>query len=228
MKQRSSKQRNHALTLVDLLVVIAVLSIMVVIILPILARPRHHKSISCDNNLQQIGLSYRIWAGDNDSKFPFEVSVANGGTRELNIGRNAWLNYLVMSNELSTPKILVCPDDKKRQPPATNFSSQLAGHVSYLVGLDADPIKPNSILAADDHVVVNGVRIRSGILELSTNVSVQWTKERHQGYANAGNVLFSSGLVLSERSIQYPTPPFPGLQEALAQSGLATNHLAIP
>ena len=144
---------------------------------------------------------------------------------ELNNGRNAWLNFLMMSNELSNPKVLVCPQDTECQPPATNFSSQIAGHVSYFVGLDARQNNPKSILSGDDNLTVNSVRVQSGILNLSTNASVKWTLERHHGF---GNTLFPSGIVLSEGSQQYPTPPFQSLQQALEQSGLATNRLAIP
>ena len=40
-----------------------------------------------------------------------DVSTANGGTMELVNGRNVWINFLVMSNELTTPKLLYCPAD---------------------------------------------------------------------------------------------------------------------
>jgi len=50
--------------------------------------------IQCVNNLKQIGLAMRIWAGDNNGKYPTSL--------------------VVMSNELSTVKILICPSDKGR------------------------------------------------------------------------------------------------------------------
>jgi len=40
------------------------------------------QTISCSNNLKQLGLAYQVWAGDNDGKFPMAVSVANGGALE--------------------------------------------------------------------------------------------------------------------------------------------------
>src|ERR1035441_9814531 len=39
-------------------------------------------TVSCQNNLKQIGLSLRTWAIDNDGQFPFNVSTNAGGTRE--------------------------------------------------------------------------------------------------------------------------------------------------
>ena len=50
--------------------------------------------IQCVNNLKQLGLAARIWEGDNNDKYPTSL--------------------VVMSNELSTVKILVCPSDKSR------------------------------------------------------------------------------------------------------------------
>jgi competence protein ComGC len=110
MKMSCSNQGNRALTLVEVVVTIFALAVLVAMLLPAFARAKTKGGPNyCVNNLKQIGLAYRIWAGDNDGKYPFERSVTNGGTLELNSGRNAWLNYLVMSNELSTPKFWFVP-----------------------------------------------------------------------------------------------------------------------
>ena len=60
-------------------------------------------SINCINNLKQIGLALRVWSLDNEDAYP--------------------PNFLVTSNELSTPKILVCPSDTAHQaaPDFRNF-----------------------------------------------------------------------------------------------------------
>src|SRR5881296_3603291 len=51
----------------------------------------------------------------------------------------------LLSNELVTPKILVCRSDKR--PAATNFATLRDVNVSYFTGLNADPGNPNSVLA---------------------------------------------------------------------------------
>lgn len=51
-------------------------------------------SINCINNLKQFGLAVRLWAQDNQDVYP--------------------PNSLSMSNELNTPKLLVCPADTNR------------------------------------------------------------------------------------------------------------------
>ena len=67
-------------------------------------------SIQCINNLKQIGLAARIWATDNGGVYP--------------------PNWLSMSNELFTPKVLVCPGDKGRTA-ARSWNEFGPGNVSY-------------------------------------------------------------------------------------------------
>jgi hypothetical protein len=100
----------------------------------------YHRSsrLGCTNNLKQIGLAFRTWAIDNDGQFPFNVSTNTGGTVELcargtdGFDTNAALHFQVMSNELSTPRILVCPKDSSRRP-AAGFASLPASNVTYLM-----------------------------------------------------------------------------------------------
>lgn len=220
-----NQARDTALTLFEVIVVIVVLSVLAVFLFPILARGKRDRRLSCVNNLMQIGIASKIWAEDHNNKYPFEVSATNGGTMGFISGRNVWLNFLVMSNELSTPKVLVCPKDAERQPAASKFTSQLAGHVSYFICLDARPNNPQRVLAGDDNLVVNDVPVRQGILNLPKSATINWTEGRHHGF---GNTLFANGCVLSEGSLQFPPPPFRSLQQAFEHSDCPTNRLAIP
>jgi hypothetical protein len=81
------------------------------------------------------------------------VPVANGGTFGAAdpLKNQAWWQYLIISNELNSPKVLACPFDKNvglSRLPADNWSSvdprggfATAGFrnrsTSYIVGLDA-------------------------------------------------------------------------------------------
>jgi prepilin-type processing-associated H-X9-DG protein len=219
MKPRCSNQRIKAMTLVEVLVVIAVLFILAAIILPQLADRHNNKSprIECVNNLMQIGLAYRIWEGDHNDKYPMQVSVTNGGAAELIATGNVVACFQVMSNELSTPRILVCPADDKSVW-ATNFTTDFSSkNISYFVGLDADQTHPQRILSGDDNFEIGGVPVKSGLFGISTNTRIAWTSARHK---YAGNIGFADG------SVQEVTTG--DLQNALRQTGLATNRLAIP
>jgi competence protein ComGC len=105
---------RQGFTLVGLLVIIAVIAILAAILLPALASAkRKAQRINCVNNLKQDGLAFRIWEGDNGDKYPMAVSTNKGGTMEYAEDGNAFRHFQVMSNELSTPKILICPADDR-------------------------------------------------------------------------------------------------------------------
>jgi prepilin-type processing-associated H-X9-DG protein len=203
--------------LVEVLVIMAVLVVIVALLLPGLAANRRiPQKINCVNNLKQTGIAYRLWEGDNNDKYPMEVSVTNGGAMELVATGNVAACFRVMSNELNTPKILLCPEDTRRVL-ATNWSTLNNSNISYFVGLDAVESKPQMILGGDDNFAIGGVPVKSGVLQLLTNTPVAWTKDRHPGWGN---------ICLADGSVQQLT--MDGLRQALQQTGVATNRLAIP
>jgi hypothetical protein len=84
-------------------------------------------SIRCINNLKQFGLAVRVWSLDNNDKYP--------------------PNVVCMSNELSTPNILVCPSDTNRTA-AVNFFSFTTANCSYeYFGADASDTEPTRVLS---------------------------------------------------------------------------------
>jgi prepilin-type processing-associated H-X9-DG protein len=199
------------------IVIIAVSVIAVALILPVLAMAKRKTSkISCVSDLKQVGIAFRLWEGDNNDKYPMAVSLTNGGAMELIATGNVAACFRVMSNELNTTKILLCPDDTRRVL-ATNWSTLNNSNISYFVGLDAVESKPQMFLSGDDNFAIGGVPVKSGVLQLLTNTPVTWTKGRHKLYGNIG---------LADGSVQQLTTD--GLQQALQRTGVATNRLAIP
>ena len=221
MKTRLHNAR-HGFSLVDLLVIVAVILVVGFAILHVLSQAHHSpRKISCTSNLKQVGLAFRSWAYDNDEKFPMWASLTNSGIMETVASGNVAAIFQIMSNELNTPKILFCPSDKKRTQ-ATSFDKSGVptlsnANVSYFIGMDARDILPNSFLSGDDNFLVDGVPIKPGIQTIATNTLVTWSELRHE---KQGNIGLADGSVQGFSSI--------ALKAALKTTGLATNRLAMP
>ena len=124
-----------------------------------------------------------------------------------------------MSNELSTPYILICPADVR--PRAKDFGSTFSNtNISYFVGVDADETKPQMPLSGDRNIL-GGMKLANGILEITTNQFVSWSSEMHDG---VGNIGLADGSVQQLGSFRMTTT---GLQQ-MFPPGVATNRLAIP
>jgi hypothetical protein len=99
--------------------------------------------ISCVNNLKQIGISFRTWAIEHDDLYPCNVHTNKGGVLELcSIGtdgfdQNPTPTFQVMSNELTTPLILLCPKDRSKNS-ALNFSKLTSSNITYRLRSGAD------------------------------------------------------------------------------------------
>jgi hypothetical protein len=197
--------------------VAAVLVILVAVFLPRTAR-LHSPEIACSNNLKQIGLAYRIWEGDNGDISPMGVSITNGGVMELITTGNVVSVFQVMSNELSTTKILVCPLDTRRY--AIDFTGLKNANISYFIGVDvtndAYP-NPQQIFSGDSDLGPGGLPTKSGLQLFSTNDPIGWSTTRH---VRKGNIGLSDGSVDTLSSNR--------LNTYFVATGFATNRLAIP
>ena len=215
----SPNHKSRALTLFEVLVIIAIVVLLFTLLLRSLsAAMRKAGRIQCCNNLMQIGLAYRVWEGDHTNLYPSFVSVTNGGTMELSTSsqRGVLANFLVMSNELSTPKILVCPNDTNATM-AGSFGMLTNSNISYFINLDASDTFPQMILSGDDNLLVNGSPIPSGNLMLPTNAIVTWSKYRHNGSGNIG---------LADGSTQQVAVT--NCTSAFLFAGAFTNRIIIP
>jgi prepilin-type processing-associated H-X9-DG protein len=200
MKTLPATNRTKAFTRTELFVVIAVIAVLVVaMLLPALSAAKQKAlRITCVNHLAQIGTTFKIWEGDHGDKFPMYFARTNSETMGLIGSGRAYVLWQTLSNELSSAKVLRCPADTKRVA-VTNFSAGFSdANISYFFSLDTTTdINPQMILDGDDNLAVNGVRVKPGILNLSTTNSLAWTKERH---GVVGNIGMADGSVMQVTS----------------------------
>jgi prepilin-type N-terminal cleavage/methylation domain-containing protein/prepilin-type processing-associated H-X9-DG protein len=224
MKRGVSQPNRRAFTLLELLMVIAIIALLAVMLLPALARAKaQSKVVACASQLRQVGLGFHAFAHDHDGHFPMDAPTNTGGSLEFaqagaSLGGPfyfAFRHFQVLSNDLVTPRLLVCPADFLREP-VPDFASLRNEHVSYFVGVNAEFAKPGSLLAGDRNLR----RADSGMdwmIRAGTNAPLVWTRSLHE---DRGNLLFADGRVETLTSV--------GVQTAFQSSPLPVTTLLPP
>jgi prepilin-type N-terminal cleavage/methylation domain-containing protein/prepilin-type processing-associated H-X9-DG protein len=232
MKRVPSTDSRKGFTLLELMLVVFVIAILAALLLPVLSKAKGRaKQIDCLSQLRQVGLAAQQFAHEHNGRFPFQISVKEGGTLELvqaalGLGdvQYAFRHFQALSNDLDNPKLLACPADKRITTNAVNFAWLRNEHISYFMAVTADYSRPESLLAGDRNIIARGGNSGS-ILRLAADTEVAWTGECHE---YKGNLLFAGGHV--ERTgkgglqvaMQDPTGPVNAWIPTASSSGSAS------
>jgi prepilin-type processing-associated H-X9-DG protein len=202
--------REAAFTLTELLAVVATLALLAVLAAPALASTKlRSQRAGCVGNLSQVGRAFNMWATDHGNRYPMVTKYNEGGTWQHPSGlqHNEWFQFAVLSNELATPKVLVCPADSEKKV-AREWTTSAAGGflsgtfmnnaLSYLL---AHPFAEDGrrMLCADRNLSAasnlgGGCGYWIGAASVSTS-SARWLPKSGYGHSTSGNVLFNDGSV---------------------------------
>lgn len=181
--------KPRAFTLLELILVMAIITILAALMLPAVSRARLKADrVKCVSNLKQIGAGFHLFANDHQGRLPMEVSIREGGSLEWVRGGNAFKHFQALSTELGHPRILNCPTDARS--PANNWSSLANSNLSYFVSLEPKLNNSRSLFAGDRNISQTDVEL-SNVMQ-TTYATVHWTTNLHSA---KGNLLFGDGRV---------------------------------
>lgn len=175
---KNMRKQNGAFTLIELIVLIAVVAVLAGSLLPGIAGTRttaQAQRLTCGNNLKQVGVAFRSWAISHGGNMPMAVANSSGGASD-DVGFRVLATsqsgshgvskmFLCLSNQLSTPKVLFCPAEYEAsyRKAATTFAGSYGGtgnpvlyindlNVSYFIGVDAAEAYPRMLLSGDHNL----------------------------------------------------------------------------
>lgn len=137
--------RLSAFSLMELLLVIAIISILVALLVPTLVRSKERaRQIQCVSNLRQLGEGLQIYLGENhkyplfvDTSFPTNASPLILDTWVTTLGTQLGYNYRTDSNFWNRG-IWLCPGVKSKGVLGSGFESY--GYNAFGIGTNSDSL----------------------------------------------------------------------------------------
>lgn len=116
---RFSIRPSHAFTLIELMVVIAIIGILASLLLPALSRAKEKaRQAACLNNLKQLTTGMALYHGDFEDVYPTPGSRLSYGPQPEDwiwwqYGRDIQKSSIVRYVDRFNPKIFTCPADSE-------------------------------------------------------------------------------------------------------------------
>ena len=211
----SATNHRNAFTLIELLIVIAIIALLAAILFPVFNRARENaRRASCQSNLKQIGLGIMQYTQDYDERYPMMYSNTPGGTLAVPSWRQTIQPYI------NSAQVFRCPsntqnttvDDAARDSyPAINRS--YSGNIrvfSYrqtwsdpapiTLSFIAKPAQKIMVGERKDVTVVNAAFIWPDYNNSSKEAEVKSIS--FVGHLSTANYLFCDGHVKAMRPTQ--------------------------
>ena len=113
-------RENRGFTLVELLVVLAIITVLAGMVFPVFARAREKaRSATCLSNIKQVGLAMAMYCQDHEGLFPWAVDPADQHCPQIWTSYPAWQALTpimrplpeVMSSYIDSGPVWHCPSD---------------------------------------------------------------------------------------------------------------------
>jgi len=183
MKRRAHFSSGPAFTLVELLVVLAIIGVLAALLLPTLGRAKETaRATVCLSNLHQVGIALQLYVSENNNKLPVMRDVS---TDPAVAATNTFpAIHKVLAASLGNLNVLRCPSD------AADYFARTGASYSW-----------NSLLNGEDadHLVVFTLHFDPH------EIPVVFDKEdfhKVRGPAKAVNYLYADGHIKNLLAIE--------------------------
>lgn len=204
-RERQAKL-NNGFTVVELLVVLAILTLLAAIVFPAMLQARNRaRSTQCISNLKQLATAASLYASDYEGRLPFaHGSPFAGSSGSENSSAHA---SLALQKYTTSTAVFVCPNDRESPPFGFENKVHQSTGTSYLWnmaktengwlvnGKHIDSIGSSVALFSDYGVDWHGNWIRDGLTVLERS-------QVNQAYAD-GHAASSTTLSFVTREGKY-------------------------
>jgi len=161
--KRCAARRRHAFTLIEILVVVAIIALLVAILIPSLRRARDQAlNVVCGSNLGQVGKALHMYAHDSKGHLPVLYRTPSAFTTYYMFRPDSGrvnLGLLARKRFASDPEVFYCPTQNREDSAGIAYDSP----DNPWAGFTLEPPKPvrSSYLARLIEVPVENVQIGS-------------------------------------------------------------------